>query len=78
MIYFLIMYFECAYCNIQLKTKYNLARHIKVTHFTGIEKNNPQLKITSHNFASLQGKDTILKNIIINCILYLLQCYNYV
>lgn len=56
MIYFLIMYFECAYCNIQLKTKYNLARHIKVTHFTGIEKNNPQLKITSHNFASLQGK----------------------
>lgn len=72
------MYFECAYCNIQLKTKYNLARHIKVTHFTGIEKNNPQLKITSHNFASLQGKDTILKNIIINCILYLLECYNYV
>lgn len=50
------MYFECAYCSIQFKKKYNLARHTKVTHFTGIEKNNPQLEITSHNFASLQGK----------------------
>lgn len=55
------MAFECAYCKLVVKTKFNLTRHIQKIHQPAKDtsKNNFELETISLTFASQQGNVTI-------------------